>query len=278
MVSRACLVGYSRWISKEAFLATDIDPMPWALAVRPGGPVRHGEQRPARAAGQRERPQARVRAGIIRGPRSAEARPVRGRVRHPQQRPVQRPRPQRPVLPDRHRAGAAPPLVLAPPVRTFSVPPTASADLSASPKSLPFLSGDASLQRHRDDHPRGNGHGTRRDRVRRRHARLRWTRARSRQSHFYPEPHPSRRKPGQQPFSQERSHSATGNKAGPQPFRLKAAGIGCEAQSDPPSVLVSPQVITPLLLRRWMKAVNPAFSRRVSWAPNLPLRRTVSTA
>ena len=31
----------------------------------------------------------------------------------------------------------------APPVRTFPVPPTTSADLSLSPRSLPFLSGDA---------------------------------------------------------------------------------------------------------------------------------------
>ena len=29
-------------------------------------------------------------------------------------------------------------------------------------------------QRHRDDHPGRNGHGSRRDRVRRRHVRLRW--------------------------------------------------------------------------------------------------------
>ena len=32
----------------------------------------------------------------------------------------------------------------APPVRTFSVPPTTSADLSQSPRSLPFFSGEAS--------------------------------------------------------------------------------------------------------------------------------------
>ena len=47
-----------------------------------------------------------------------------------------------------------------------------------------------------------------------------------RQSHFYPGPHPSRRKSEQQASSQERSHSATRNGTNPQPFRLKAAGIG----------------------------------------------------
>jgi hypothetical protein len=42
----------------------------------------------------------------------------------------------------------------------------------------------------------------------------------------YPGPHPFRRKPEQQTRSQERSHSATKNRTSPQPFRLKAAGIG----------------------------------------------------
>ncbi len=40
-----------------------------------------------------------------------------------------------------------------------------------------------------------------------------------------PEAHPSRRKPEQQARSQERSRTATKNGTGPQPFRLKAAGI-----------------------------------------------------
>ena len=90
--------------------------------VRAGGPVRHREQRPARAAGQRQRPQARVRAAVITGAHGAEERPVRGRVRHPDQRPVQRSRLQRPLLPDGHRTRAAPAGVLPPGRSQHQVP------------------------------------------------------------------------------------------------------------------------------------------------------------
>ena len=63
--------------------------MPWPRPAEPAPilpypsrpPVRHREQCTARAAGQRERPQARVRAGVITGADGAEARPVRRRVR-----------------------------------------------------------------------------------------------------------------------------------------------------------------------------------------------------
>jgi hypothetical protein len=90
----------------------------WPRSV-PGGAVRHREQGPAGAAGQRQPPRARVRAGIVPGPDGAEDRPVRGRVRHLDQRPM-------------------------PPGRTFSVPPTTSADRFPPPSGLPFFSGDAS--------------------------------------------------------------------------------------------------------------------------------------
>ena len=90
--------------------------------VRPGGAVRHREQGPA--GGSRS---AAAPAAHGYGPESspvpdgAEDGPVRGRVRHPDQRPVQRSRLQRPAPAYGHRA-AVPVLVLLPGRAEHDVP------------------------------------------------------------------------------------------------------------------------------------------------------------
>ena len=154
-----------------------------------GGPVRHREQCPARAAGQRERPQARVRAGVISGAYGAEERPVRGRVRHPQQRPVQRPRPQWPPLPDRHRAGAAPLPVLAPGLAQHEVPQFSQGDRA---ERVPPVPGRPRRRRPPRPRPRHQGQvpGQRGDHVP--DAGFRHER--------HQDDHPDHERPGQQPF------------------------------------------------------------------------------
>ena len=147
--------------------------------------MRHREQRPAPAAGQRQRAQARVRAAVIARAHGAEERPVRGRVRYPQQRPVQRPRLQRPGLPDGDGTGAALPLVLPPGRAQHQVPqflqrPRAEgiAPVRAGPhrrrlprpcprhqRQVPGQRGDDILnpglrhQRHQHEHPDHEGPG-----------------------------------------------------------------------------------------------------------------------
>ena len=69
--------------------------------------MRHREQDPARAAGHGQCPGLRERRCVVPGAGGPEERPVRGRVRDPQQRPVQRPGLQRAPCPDGDRAGAA---------------------------------------------------------------------------------------------------------------------------------------------------------------------------
>ena len=158
--------------------------------VRPGGPVRHREQRPARAAGQRQRPQARVRAGIITRAHGAEERPVRGRVRHPDQRPVQRPRRQRPAPADGHRTRAAP--VLRAPARPAAAPASRSSSSGTGPSAFrqsPAARADAG--RH------GRAHGT----SARSPASAAITSPDPRVRHQrHQHDHPDHERPGQQPF------------------------------------------------------------------------------
>jgi site-specific recombinase XerD len=70
--------------------------------VRAGRAVRHPQQRPGGDVVQRQRPQARERRGIIARTDGTVHGAVRRRVRDPDHRPVQRPRPQRPVPSDGH--------------------------------------------------------------------------------------------------------------------------------------------------------------------------------
>ena len=70
-----------------------------ALSV-PAGPCGIPSSARVEAVRQRQRPQLRERRRVIPGADGAVHGPVRGRVRHPDQRPVERPRLQRPVPAD----------------------------------------------------------------------------------------------------------------------------------------------------------------------------------